>query len=191
ECISNLHFMRFFYKDPVISFSHNYVNLVLSSMSKYYRALSAEEHLSYDFDMMSYLLPEHFANNKNRFHLFRYEKTSPANAKEWDKLVEVENYYKDKNFSYKLQESQGIIYFTEYCDDEEIGNIVFSEPEYSLVLKATQQQVITFENLFGIVSETLKNLTEERLTEVLSHLKQEHIIYCNKDFSNVVSLLTL
>jgi hypothetical protein len=191
ECIENLHYTRFFYHDPVVSFSHNYVNLVLSAMSKYYRLLSEEERLSYDFDIMTYLLPDFFPNNENRFYLFRYEKNIPANRQEWDNLVEIEKYYKDNCFSYKVQENQGIIYYTEYCNDEEIANHVFSEPEYSAVLEATQQQVLTFENLFDEVTKSGIHHSKERLIKVLSHLKKEHIIYCNDDFSNVVSLLTL
>ncbi len=191
ECIDNLHYTRFFYNNPIVSFSHNYVDLVLSSMSKYYRLLSEEERKSYDFDIMTYLLPDCFPNNENRFHLFRYEKSTPANINEWDKLVEIEKYYIDKSLSYKVQENNGIIYYTEYCNDEEIANIVFSEPEYGAVLKATQQQVLTFENLFNELTKKVLHLSKERLIEVLSHLKKEHIIYCNKDFSNVVSLLTL
>ncbi|MCK5370256.1 MAG: radical SAM protein, partial [Cyclobacteriaceae bacterium] len=121
ECIDNLHFTRFFYNDPVVSFSHNYVNLVLSAMSKYYRLLSEEERLSYDFDMMTYLLPDYFPHDENRFYLFRYEKNIPENRHEWDNLVKIEQYYKDNTLRYKVQENQGIIYYTEYCNDEEIG----------------------------------------------------------------------
>jgi len=191
ECIDNLHYTRFFYNDPIVSFSHNYVNLVLSSMSKYYTLLSEEERKNYDFDIMTYLLPDYFPNNENRFHLFRYENNRPVNSKEWDKLVEIEKYYKDNRFSYKVQENKGILYYTEYFNDEEIENIVFGEAEYGAVLKATQEQVLSFEKLFNEVSRTVNRLSKERLIEVLSHLKQAHLIYCNADFSNVVSLLTL
>lgn len=191
ECIENLHFTRFFYNDPLVSFSHNYVNLVLSSMSKYYRMTSEEELKTYDYDVMTYLLPDYFPDNENRFHLFRYEKNIPVNSKEWDKLIEIEKYYKDNRFSYKVQEDNGNLYFTEYCNDEEIENIIFSEPEYAAVLKAAQQQVLTFESLYHEVVKTIKPLSKNRLIEVLSHLKQSHIIYCNNDFSNVMSLLTL
>lgn len=189
ECISNLHFTRFFYKDPIVSFSHNYVNLVLSSMSKYYRLLSEDERKSYDFDVMTYLLPDYFLSGENSFHLFRYEKSNPVNGKEWEKLEAIEEYYKSNSFTYKIQENKGIIYYTEYCNDEEIGNIVFSEAEYGIVLKTCQEQVKTFESLFSEVSKKVSELSRERLIEILSHLKQEHLIYCNNDFSNVVSLL--
>ena len=191
ECISNLHYTRFFYNNPVVPFSHNTVDLVLSSMSKYYKLLSAEERKSYDFDIMTYLLPDYFPDNENRFHLFRYQKNIPANSKEWNNFVEIEKYYRENCFSYTVQENNGIIYYTEYCNDEEIENIIFEDLEYGAVLKATQQQVLSFELLFNEVSKTTPLLSKERLIEVLTHLKQAHIIYCNANFSNVVSLVNL
>ena len=191
ECIANLHYTRFFYNDAVVSFTHNYVNLVLSSMSKYHRQLPDEERKTYDYDVMTYLLPDYFPDDENRFHLFRYEKNIPVNDKEWEKLVEIEKYYKDNKFSYKVQENNGHLYFTEYCNDEEIENIVFGEPEYIAVLKATQNQVLTFDKLFGELSSTILNLSKERLMEVITNLKKSHIIYCNSDFSNVISIITL
>lgn len=191
ECISNLHYTRFFYRNPLVSFSHSYVNLVLSSMSKYHRLLSSEERKSYDFEMMTYLSPDYFPVNENRFHLFRYEKNNPVNLKEWDKLEEIEKYYRNSNFTYNIQENKGGIYFTEYCNKEEIGNIVFSEAAYGIVLKACQEQVRSFEDLLNDLDGKGINLSEERLREILSHLKKEYMIYCNSDFSNIVSLVDL
>ena len=63
--------------------------------------------------------------------------------------------------------------------------------EYGAVLKATQQQVTSFEQLFDEVATTTSHLTKERLIEVLTHLKQAKIIYFNADYSNVVSLINL
>ncbi|MFA9388705.1 MAG: radical SAM protein [Prolixibacteraceae bacterium] len=189
EGIDNLHYTRFFYNDPIVSFSHNFVTLVLSSMSKYYGLLSDEQREDYNFDQMTYLLPDYFPGNEQRFHLFRYENTNPMNRAEWDNLVEIEKYYKEHRFSYKVQVDDGILYYTEYCNNEEIENLVFSEPEYLAVLKATQQQVLTFDDLFNEVSKTVGGLPMERWIEVIAHLKQEHLIYCNGEFSNLISLI--
>jgi radical SAM superfamily enzyme YgiQ (UPF0313 family) len=191
ECIANLYYTRFFYKDSIVSFSHNYVNLVLSSMSKYYGILSEEERTAYHSEMITYLTPDFFPDNDDRFHLFRYENAYPINSKEWDKLVEIEKYYKDNCFRYKVQEDNGNVYYTEYCNEEEIENIIFSEPEYGAVLKATQKQVMTFDNMFNEVSKIVKKLSKQRLIEVLLHLKQAHIIYCNSEYSNIVALIRI
>lgn len=110
ECIDNLHFLRFFYNNSIVSFSHIYVNLVLSSMTKYYSAMSPDDRKRYDHDDITCLMPDTFSNNENRFHLFRYEKNVKDNVKEWNKLIEIEDYYKTNKFSYKMQQNNGIYY---------------------------------------------------------------------------------
>lgn len=190
ECINNLHYTRFFYNDPLVSFTHNYVDLVLSSMSKYYRLLSEDDKKNYDYDVMTYLVPNYFPVDESRFHLFRYEKSFPDNNKEWDKLIEIEKYYKENRFSYKVQENKGVLYYTEYINDEEIESIIFGEPEYIAVINATQQQILAFDDLFKEVAKKVVSLTKDRLIEVLTNLKMARIIYCNDEFLNVVSLIT-
>jgi radical SAM superfamily enzyme YgiQ (UPF0313 family) len=189
ECLNNLHFLRFFYGDPLITFSHDYVPLVLSSMSKYYKLTPDQELGHYNSDDLSYLLPDSYSNHEDRFHLFRYKRDVPAHAREWDKLAEVENYYKNNRFSYKVQEYKGVFYYTEYCNDEEIENIVFGEPEYAKVLKACEEQVCTFDQLLTKLVEQFPAMTDARLKEVLSNLRQSYLIYCNDEYSNVISVL--
>ena len=191
ECVNNLHFLRFFYNNSVISFSHTYVDLVLSSMTKYYAQMSGDDKENYDFDSFSYLLPHSFTNDENRFHLFRWKKSAPSNVREWEKLIEIEKYYKSKSFRYKVQEDKGIWYYTEYCNDEEIANIVFSEAEYPFVLQAAEQQVRNFDELFAEMKTVFPGLTEKKLKEILMHLKNDYLIYCNAEFSNIVSVVEL
>ena len=191
ECINNLHFLRFFYNDSIIEFSHIYVDLVLSSMSKYYKLMPDDEKENYHTDDITYLMPDHFSDNADRFHLFRYKRDIAANTKEWDKLIEVEDYYKTNTFSYKIQENKGIYYYTEYCNDTEIENIVFGEPEYGFVLKTTEQRVISFEELYAAILKKYPQTTDERLKEILANLKSSYLIYCNNDYSNIISVLEL
>ncbi len=153
--------------------------------------MSIDERKQYDNDDTTYLLPDYFSNNENRFHLFRYKKNVPANGKEWDKLIEVENYYKTNNFSYKIQENNGVIYYTEYCNDEEIENIVFGESEYGFILNAIQEKVYTFTELYFEMKTEYAEIAEERLKEIIANLKSSYLIYCNADFSNIVSVIEL
>jgi len=189
ESINNLHFLRFFYKDHVIPFSHQFVNLVLSSMSKYYTILPEEIRDNYNVDELSYLMPEQFSDNKERFHLFRYENSAPKNIREWDNLIEIEEYYKDNSFSYKTQENNGVLYYTEYCKDEEIANMVFGEPEYALILKTIEGEIYSFEKLYSKLKESYSEITEARVKEVLSNLKKSFLIYYTGDFLNIVSVI--
>lgn len=189
ESIDNLHFLRFFYNNSIVSFSHNYVPLVLSSMTKYYKELTELERNAFNKDDLSYLMPDYFSEGENRFHLFRFEHEAPSNNREWEKLIEIEDYYKTNTFNYRIQENQGIFYFTEYCNDEEIANIVFGEPEYGLILKACQQKVLSLSELLSDLIIEFPELTEARLKEILSNLKSSYLLYCNSDFSNIISIV--
>jgi radical SAM superfamily enzyme YgiQ (UPF0313 family) len=189
ECMDNLHFLRFFYGDSVISFSHDYVPLVLSSMTKYYKLMPNTELDNYRSDDLSYLLPNSFSNHEDRFHLFRYKRNVAPNAREWDKLKEVEAYYKNHCFTYKTQEYNGVCYYTEYCDDEEIENIVFAEPEYAFVFRASEQQVCEFDELLTNLQLAFPGITETRLKEVLDNLKKNYLIYYGDGYSHIISVL--
>lgn len=189
ECINNLHFLRFFYNDNIIYFSHQFVDLVLSSMSKYYSILSEESRNKYYLDELSYLMPNKFSNNKERFHLFRYRNSSPNNIREWNNLMEVEEYYKTNNFSYKIQENNDVFYYTEYRNDEEIADMVFGEPEYALILKAIEGEIYSFLKLKNKLKENDFEISDARIKEVLFNLKSLYLIYYNNNFLNIVSVI--
>jgi len=191
ECIKNLHFLRFFYKDSPVDFSHIYVDLVLSSMTKYYASMPVDERGNYDCDDLTYLMPDYFSDNENRFHLFRYKKNVPANTREWEKLIAIEDYYKSNQFSYIIQENNGVYYYTEYCNGVEIENIVFGNPSYGHVLKAVEQKVCSFSRLYPDIKKAFPSITEFHLKEILKDLKAAHLIYFNAEFSNIISVIEL
>ncbi|WP_289054344.1 B12-binding domain-containing radical SAM protein [Carboxylicivirga marina] len=189
ESMDNLHYLRFFYNHPIIEFSHNYVCLVLSSMSKYYKLMPDAEIANYHTDDLSYLMPEHFSNHKERFHLFRFQRDAAANFREWNKLEEAEAYYKQHRFSYTVQQHNDVLYYTEYCNGSEIENIVFGEPEYGFVLKVTGKCVMSFDALFDLARVEFTAITEERLKEVIANLRSSYLLYCTAELDNVVSLI--
>lgn len=191
ECTNNLHFLRFYYNNSVVPFSHIFVSLVLSSMTTYYKSMTDEEHGKYNDDDTTYLMPKRFSNNKNRFHLFRYKSDVPANAKEWNNLTETENYYKENKFSYNIIKSNNIYYYTEYCNDTEIENITFGEPEYGFVLETIENKVYKFNDLYVLAKNAYADITEDRLKEILTNLRLSYLIYCNKELSNIVSIIEL
>ena len=191
ECINNLHFLRFFYYNSIVSFSHIYVDLVLSSTTRYYSEMSDDDRNKYNTDDLTYLMPDHFSNTKERFRLFRYKKDIPDNAKEWLKLIEIEDYYKSNTFSYKIQENKGIVYYTEYCNETEIENIVFGESEYGFILKHIEYKVLSLDDLQLEMKKTYPEVTKERLKYMLLNLKKAYIVYFDVDYSNIVSVVEL
>ena len=151
--------------------------------------MSDDDRNKYNSDDLTYLLPGYFSNNKDCFHLFRYEKDVPDNNKEWLKLVEIEEYYKSNKFSYKIQENSGILYYTEYCNETEIENIVFGEPEYGYILKSLDYKVLTLIELQSDMKKVYPDITENRLKEMLLNLKKAYLIYFNVEYSNIVSVI--
>lgn len=191
ESIENLHFLRFFYHDQLITFSHNFVSLVLSSMTKYYSLMPDKELDKYNRDDLSNLMPEHFSNTKERFRLFRFAKDTPRYKNEWEQLEKKEQYYRDNKFTYKMIENDGIYYYSEYCNHEETENIVFGEAIYGIVLKTIEKKIYSFSELHSTIKKENPDVTHQHLKQVLYHLKSSFLVYYSDDFSNIISVIEL
>ena len=191
ESTNNIHFLRFFYNDKLISFSHTFVDLVLSSMTKYYSLMPDSELEKYNEDDLSYLLPDHFSNTKERFRLFRFAKDAPKHKNEWSKLEAIEKHYRENKFTYKILENNGRYYYSEYCNGEEIENIIFEETIYGLILKATDKRIYSFKELYLNISKLLPDTTEQHMKQALTNLKSSYLIYYKDGFSNIISVIEL
>jgi len=189
NCIDNLKFLRFFYNNPVVKFEHIYVDLVLSSTSKYYKTLTEVEKKSYDCDDITYLMPKRFSEGNNRFRLFRYKEKIPVNADAWSQLAIAEEHYKENTYSYTLLENDGVYYYTEFCNDTEIENIIFGEQDYGIVLKLLQKKIYTLQDLLYDIQKIFPEFTVIRLKEILSNLKKSYLVYCDDDYHSVVGLV--
>ncbi len=189
ECINNLKYLRFFYNMPVVKFEHIYVDLVLSSTAKYYEILSSEDRKNYDVDDLSRLMPSRFSDGDDRFKLFRYRHSSPANSAVWEKLEQEEMHFKESRYSYTLLENDGIYYYTEYCNDTEIENIIFGEPEYGIIIGQLQSKVYSIDSLLDDVLLVLPEISIERLKEVLSNLKESYLVYFDDNFQRIVTVI--
>jgi radical SAM superfamily enzyme YgiQ (UPF0313 family) len=189
EGMNNLHFLRFFYNEKDISLTHDYATLVISNMTKYYSMISEEEKEKYDVNRIAYLLPDHFSNHNNRFCLFRWEKGVVANSAEWDVLVDIEKYYIENKFSYKISKNSGIYNFAEYVNNKEILNIDFEGPYYWDVLKTANQKVCTFSELYAALKKPYPEISKERLKKILRELRDLYLVYCNTDLSDVITVI--
>ncbi len=189
ECKQNLHYLRFFYNHSVVKFEHNYVDLVLSSTTKYYSLLSEKEKVNYDKDDLTFLMPKRFSDGDSRFYLFRFRHNSPPNIVEWEQLEEAEKYYKENRFSYTLLENDGVYYYTEFCNDIEIENIIFGEPEYPQVLKFIQEKVCSFEVLYKMIQSMFPDITVSRLQEILTNLKESYLVYFDSEYNGIAGVI--
>lgn len=189
ECQQNLHFLRFLYNDSVVKFEHIFVDLVLSSSAKYYSMLSEIEREKYIVDDLTYLMPKRFSEGESRFHLFRFKHETPANINVWEQLAQAEKYYKENHFSYTLLENKGVYYYTEYCNDIEIENIIFGEPEYGQAFEALEGKVYSFKELYQNILKVNHEITEDRLREVLSNLRESYLVYFDLEFNGIVGVV--
>ena len=103
----------------------------------------------------------------------------------------VKAYCKNNTFSYKVQENEGILYYTEYCNETEIENIVFGEPEYGSILKSLEYKVFSLTELLSDMEKMYPYITEDTLKAMLLNLKNAYLIYFNTDYSQIVSVIEL
>lgn len=191
ESINNLHYLRFFYNNLQIEFSHIYVSLVLSSMTKYYKLMSDEELGYYHLDQLAYMLPEKMWNSKSRFRLFRFERNKPSNSQEWQYLQKIEEYYKSKTFTYKMLKNNGIYYYSEYCDGEEIVSLVFEDPAYAQIMKLAYHKVCSHDALFKEMKQLGLIIPKAKIQFIISQLQESYLVYSNSDYTEVVSLIAV
>ena len=150
-----------------------------------------DEIQKYNKDDITYLMPDYFSNHDERFHLFRYEKNVKSNAAEWEKLSEIEEYYKTNKFNYKIQENNGRRFYTEYINDIEIENIVFGELEYGSVFNILEDKVCSFTEVYSEMKKIYPRINEARVKEILNNLKEAYLVYYDTAFSNIVSVIGL
>lgn len=188
EGMNNLHFLRFFYADKEITFRHDYATLVLSRMTKYYAMISEEEREKYSKNKMCYLLPDHFSNHRDRFNLFRWEKPAVDNASAWDMHDDKEKFYVENKFSYQISKKGGGYHFAESLNGKEISTIDL-EADYWDALKAANQNVCSFDELFGAVQKLHPEISRKRLKKIIRDLKEIYLLYCDTELSNVITVI--
>ena len=189
ESEDNLHFLRFFYNQKETTLYHDYVTLVVSRMSKYFAMLSNEEKEEYNINNITYLLPEQFSNHKDRFNLFSWQKPIITLADKWKELQEKEKVYIENSFSYKISLNNSVYNYKEYRNNDLIVDFDFTDTAYWTVLSFANDRVIKFEDLLIKINHQQPELSSEKLLTILKKLKAMHLIYCNRDFDNVISVI--
>lgn len=189
ESLENLHFLRFFYGKEEISMYHDYVTLVISRKSKYMAMLTEDEKAKYNVNSITYLMPEEFSNHKDRFNLFSYNKSQITNADKWKAVQEREKHYSDNSFAYEISNNNGIYSFKEFFNKKEIMNYDFIDKVYWDVLVLANNKVIKFDELLIELNKIHSDTSSDKLRIILKELKTMGIIYCNKDYDNVISVI--
>ncbi|RLD43466.1 MAG: hypothetical protein DRI86_09995 [Bacteroidetes bacterium] len=189
EGMDNLHFLRFFYNKGEDSLYHDYVTLVISRMSKYYSMISEDEKEKYNINNITYLLPTQFSNHKDRFNLFSWNKNKITNHNKWEEMQEKDKSYSENTYTYKLIKNNRNITYKEYLNNKEVANFDFTNELYWNILKLANNKVIKIDELYSQLINLHTTITHQELRAALLKLKSMHIIYCDKEFSNIIGVV--
>ena len=189
ESMENLHFLRFFYNKEEYSLYHEYVTLVVSNMTKYYTMLSAEQRAEYNTNKLTDMLPKHFSEGDSRFSLFRWQKHQLPNHAQWAAIQQKEEYYSENIHTYKINEQESIVEFIEFVNDKHIATYKLDKEIDWRVLKFANEQIMSFDNMLSQMQTLKSEINADDLKEVLIRLKEIHLLYCDKNFSGIISVV--
>jgi hypothetical protein len=164
------------------------IQLRLECRSRFFKDLNEEEKNRWNHNSIAYLLPESFIKNENRFYFGGFYKNL-ENEIEWDNFEKINKFYEETEFKYQVLESRGVHYYTENKGRTLVNYIIFNEPEYWEVLSESNDEVTSFEKVFAQLKEKNIDMSENRLTEIIQNLKSNYLLYANKDFSRIVSVI--
>lgn len=185
ESIDNMHFMRFLLSNNHISY--NISSLAIGIKSPYFKELEAENTLQ-EWTRSTYasLFPKSYFSQEDKYKLFSF--TQKSYNLLWEKFEHIHQYYLTHAYRYALIQNGSEIYYQEFFDNKKIKEIVFDKPIFWHVLQLCNNEVLSIDNLAQQLHEKGFEIQTE-LVCIINELKQEHLLYANKDFSEIVSVI--
>lgn len=186
ESSKNLHFLRFWINERN-KFHENRFGLY--KRSRYYLALTEEQKETWNYTVFAELLPTKFIESENRFDIFGYYQSELENEQEWDEYKTIFNKYIVADFSYRLIKHRDIYYFDEIKNEKLINTIRFEDKLHIEIFKLINSRVIGIVELTALLKKQFTTINSKLVKEVLIELKEEYIIYCSADFSEIVGII--
>ena len=148
-----------------------------------------KEKENYESDSFSEFIPDSFISRDERWDFFSYRRNSPVNSTLWYQFMTIEQFYRKNKFTCEVvKEEQGLV-FKEYFNNQLIKNLSLMNPLYYDILKETDSCIVSLGDLYYKFSAEYPDLTENKLKELLNVLKSNYIIYCNDDYSSIISVI--
>ncbi len=189
QSIKNLHFLRFFIRRGEPGFSHIIRELRLQGNTRFFHLIDKEERKKWNFNFITHLLPGSFIEEAQRFDVFDFTKPLEHRVA-WEWFDQVNRFYEETKFSYRILTHNGIPHYYEYMNGEQIDHTLFDEPGYWEVLKTANHEVISFESLWNkIHASPPQVLTREKLGDIIRALKSAYLLYANDDLSQIISII--
>jgi radical SAM superfamily enzyme YgiQ (UPF0313 family) len=188
ESINNLPFLRLYLNDSPGKLHHTMTKLRLKSGSEFFNMVDPGEREKWNFNPIVHLLPATFIDIEKRFALFSFT-CNLENKVEWNHFETVNDFYQRSRFTYQILERDGVCFYSEFMDSQQIKYIVFNEPQHWAVLKVANEEVVSLAKIFQRLNEQFPDLTKEQLVKIIHQLKTSHLIYANEDLTRIVSVI--
>ena len=188
ECIENLHFLRFLLKKN--GFHHNHTVLGISHASRYYKNIIQNPELAFNWKNETdkfLLIPKNYLfNNDKENHIIELIKKGYNIL--WDYFANLEKHYIQNSYEYYLiRKNKYTINYIEYYNGEEINKIEFNQDSIEWkILQFCNSEVKSISNLQKVFEHTSD---KNDLIKILNALKEESLIYYNKDYSEIITIV--
>lgn len=177
ESLDNLRFLRFMLAQN--RFMHIYSTLWIKTSSRYYSVLRKSQKLhewhvykSFKYLPAGYIKPE----NEHILQFFVKMTYHPI----WDDIENKEWEYYAKNYRYELIPLEQGVMYREYSHDEIIETMLLDVIDWHILCSANRK-VISLSELPMTVTDVI--------LEKLVLLKQKGILYYNRNFENIVTVI--
>jgi len=188
ESINNLPFLRFFLGRKKNFFKHRLRQFHMMNGSRYFLETDKKQLLQWNQNEIFELLPDSFLNENDKFNLFSF-KSHLKYENEWLWFENVNQYYEQADYYYRIISQSHIHYYYEYLNGRQIARIIFDEPGYWDVLVLANEKIMSFADIFNRVQEAHPHISEKRLREIVVDLKSSHLLYANQEYSRIVSVI--
>ncbi len=178
ESCKNLHFLRFFYHGNICSFSHVIGGFGLCKAAHYNKMVTQEEREKFEPESFCYYLPENMVQTP--FNIFDFQRSEMINLNKWENFSQMEAYYKEHKYKYRILKHVDTLVYKEFLDEEEKNSFVFNGPEYFEIMNLANDKVISFEELSLELKGKFREISDEKIKNIISELKGEVYNVCQR-----------
>jgi len=184
EAIDNLKFLRFFLSSQ--KFRHNMSPLVLGYDSRYYK-YNKESFVGYTtFTTIDYLLKD-YVKSENHIHLFEF--INKSSDLQWENFRLLEKHYLNNNYNYQIEIEGKDYVYKEKVNGQIIDRFILNSIMID-ILQYTNDQVLSLKELIRTVnSHSIDKITMNSLVKNLMTLYNKGLVFCSKDYKEIVSVL--
>lgn len=186
EAIENLRYLRFFLKETI--FEHNINRLSISKTSRYYTELKENNELGeWDTNPFLHLLPGNYIDQAEKYTLFHFTRKRSNDL--WNLFEEIESYYISNEYSYHVVKLGETHIYAENFNNKKINEIEFDNPVHWDILRFCNHEVKSLEEMVTGLKSEYPETTAEEIRKITGELRDEYLLYANRDFSEIVSVI--